>query len=72
MLGAQVVQVCIEVMLHGFDIVTRIQRELTEFISWHGFSGTADFIGIRRTAVSGFGNLPTDAAYQPVCFRLVP
>jgi len=65
LLGAPVVQVCTEVMLHGFGAVTRMQHELEEFMGWHGFNSTDQFIGIRRNAATRFGNLPTDAAYRP-------
>lgn len=65
LLGAPVVQVCTEVMLKGYGIVGKMMAELEEFMGWHGFRSTDDFIGLRRNAATGFGNLPTDAEYRP-------
>lgn len=65
LLGAPVVQVCTEVMLKGFGVVEKMMAELEEFMGWHGFKEADDFIGIRRNAATGFGNLPTDAEYCP-------
>ncbi len=65
LLGAPVVQVCTEVMLKGYGIVRQMLRQMEEFMCRHGFKNTDDFIGIRRNAATGFGNLPTDAGYRP-------
>lgn len=65
LLGAPVAQVCTEVMLKGYGIVGKMIEELEQFMGWHGFTSTADFIGIRRNAATGFGKLPTDAVYSP-------
>ncbi len=66
LLGAPVVQVCTEVMLKGFGVVAKMKEELAEFMGWHGFTSTDDFIGIRRNAATRFGELPTTSAYHPV------
>ena len=53
LLGAPLVQVGTEAMLRGFGLVDRLQREMREFMAWHGFTTPADFIGrCRNTAVS--------------------
>jgi dihydroorotate dehydrogenase (subfamily 1) family protein len=43
LLGAPVVQMATEVMLHGFGIIDRMQQELREFMGWHGFTAPVDF-----------------------------
>ncbi len=48
-LGAPVVQAATAVMLRGFGIVGQMERELRQFMEWHGFTRPADFIGICRT-----------------------
>ena len=65
LLGAPVVQVCTEVMLKGFGVVAKMKEELAEFMGWHGFTSTDDFIGIRRNAATSFGKLPTASKYHP-------
>ena len=67
--GAPVVQVCTEVMLHGLGVVTRMQEELREFMGWHGFASATDFIGHCRESVVPFGSLAQDF---PVTARLDP
>ncbi len=57
LLGAPVVQVCTAVMLRGFDVVRRMQAQLLEFMSWHGFSQTADFVGRCRELIAPFSGL---------------
>ena len=62
LLGAPVVQVGTEVMLRGFGIVDKMQQELREFMAWHGFASTADFIGRCRDKATSFGELSGDHA----------
>ncbi len=65
LLGAPLVQVGTEVMLRGFGLVDGMQQELREFMGWHGFTKTADFIGLRRNSTTSFGELSTGHGYRP-------
>jgi dihydropyrimidine dehydrogenase (NAD+) subunit PreA len=65
LLGAPVAQVCTEVMLRGFDVIGRMKEELQEFMSWHGFSRTDDFIGLCRDRVTAFSALDQEFRVMP-------
>lgn len=64
-LGAPVVQAATAVMLRGFGIVGQMERELRQFMEWHGFTRPADFIGICRNRATSFSALPADHAVRP-------
>ncbi|XP_074588287.1 dihydropyrimidine dehydrogenase (NADP(+)), chloroplastic [Curcuma longa] len=46
LLGANTVQVCTGVMMHGYGIVKKLCAELQEFMSKHNFSSIEDFRGV--------------------------
>lgn len=46
LLGANTVQVCTGVMVHGYDIVGKLCSELKDFMRMHNFSSIEDFRGI--------------------------
>ncbi len=64
LLGAPLVQVCTEVMCKGFDVVQTMKEQLKEFMAWHQFSQTKEFIGRGKTAVVPFSSLNTQARYE--------
>ncbi|EPS73024.1 hypothetical protein M569_01729, partial [Genlisea aurea] len=45
LLGANTVQVCTGVMMHGYGLVKKLSSELKEFMKKHGFSSIEDFRG---------------------------
>ncbi len=55
--GAPLVQVCTAVMLHGFAMVTRMKKELLQFMAWHQFSKPGDFIGRMNPLVRAYADL---------------
>jgi dihydropyrimidine dehydrogenase (NAD+) subunit PreA len=65
LLGAPAVQVGTQVMLRGYGIVKTMQRELQEFMAWHEFTCTADFIGLCRDKATTFSLLPFDQNCRP-------
>ena len=65
LIGAPLVQVCTEVMLHGFAVVEKMQDELKEFMGWHGFSDTGQFTGLCRERVTSFSGLDTSFTVLP-------
>lgn len=65
LLGAPVVQMATEVMLHGFGIIDRMQQELREFMTWHGFTAPVDFIGLCRDSATSFKKLPAGTMVSP-------
>ncbi|MFA7002053.1 MAG: NAD-dependent dihydropyrimidine dehydrogenase subunit PreA, partial [Candidatus Omnitrophota bacterium] len=64
--GAPVVQVGTEVMLRGYGIIRQMRDELCEFMEWHHFAQTSDFIGRCKNSVVAFSGLDTEADYQAV------
>ncbi len=62
LLGAPIVQVCTEVMLEGYSVVSKIKTELTEFMGWHGFSTIGDFLGLGNERIRKFAELDRDYA----------
>ncbi|KAG6518506.1 dihydropyrimidine dehydrogenase (NADP(+)), chloroplastic-like [Zingiber officinale] len=46
LLGANTVQVCTGVMMHGYGVVKKLCAELQEFMSKHNFSSIEDFRGV--------------------------
>jgi dihydropyrimidine dehydrogenase (NAD+) subunit PreA len=58
LLGAPLVQLATEVMLHGFGMVNKMQLELREFMEWHQFDCPDDFIGHCLEQVTDYGKLP--------------
>lgn len=59
LLGAPIVQVCTEVMLKGYGIVSKMKRELEEFMGWHGFEKIDDFIGKGLESICQYSELNT-------------
>lgn len=45
LLGANTVQVCTGVMMHGYGLVKKLNEELKEFMRMHNFSSIEDFRG---------------------------
>ena len=45
LLGAQTVQVCTGVMIHGYGLAKTLCGELAEFMDRHGFESIEDFRG---------------------------
>lgn len=45
LLGADTVQVCTGVMIHGYPVVKKLCGELQQFMSQHGFTRLSDFRG---------------------------
>lgn len=70
LLGAPAVQVCTEVMLRGFGVVMKMQQQLEEFMGWHNFSTTSDFIGLCKERVTSFGGLHIDFKAKPTLNEL--
>lgn len=68
LLGAPVTQVCTEVMLHGYDILVKMKKELSEFMGWHGFENVADFVGKGASSIKHFSELSKDF---DVKFRII-
>ena len=66
LLGAPVVQVGTEVMLRGFGLIDRMQRDMREFMAWHDFASTADFIGRCRNTAASYGSLSGDSDCRPL------
>ncbi|KAH9780617.1 Dihydropyrimidine dehydrogenase (NADP(+)) [Citrus sinensis] len=50
LLGANTVQVCTGVMMHGYGLVKRLCEELKDFMKMHNFSSIEDFRGISKDA----------------------
>ena len=65
LLGAHAVQVCTAVMLNGYDIVSGMIDDLSEFMAWHEFESPRDFIGTCNDMVVSYGDLERDPDYQP-------
>jgi NAD-dependent dihydropyrimidine dehydrogenase PreA subunit len=65
LLGAPLVQVGTEAMLRGFGLVDRMQQELREFMGWHGFTSTSDFIGRCRDKATSFEKLSDNNDCRP-------
>ena len=64
LLGAPLVQVCTEVMLRGYNVVTRMKEDIATFMGWHGFTRTSDFIGRCRDQITTFSRLSHDHSYR--------
>jgi len=60
LIGAPIIQVCTAVMLEGYAIIARLNRELKEFMGWHGFSSIGDFMGAGQKMIRPFSDLNTD------------
>ncbi|MCK6476594.1 MAG: NAD-dependent dihydropyrimidine dehydrogenase subunit PreA [Phycisphaerales bacterium] len=45
LLGANTVQVCTGVMIHGYSLIHRLRRELSAFMDTHGFTSVDEFRG---------------------------
>ncbi len=57
LMGAPLVQVCTAVMLGGYSIIARMQKELTEFMKLHHFAAVQDFIGVGNSKVRPYSSL---------------
>ncbi len=57
LIGAPIVQVCTAVMLKGYSIVSKMQKELMEFMEWHSFSTVKDFLYIGNKLIRKFSEL---------------
>ncbi len=66
LLGSPLVQIGTEVMLHGFGVVRKMQRELQEFMDWHEFKAVSDFVGLCRNKVTSFAALSNDRQSRPI------
>jgi dihydropyrimidine dehydrogenase (NAD+) subunit PreA len=62
LLGAPLVQVCTAVMVEGVGIVERMEKELGEFMGWHGFDTISQFLGKVEPQVGTFADL--DPGYR--------
>ena len=62
LIGAPIVQVCTEVMLKGYDIVTRMTQDLMSFMEEHQFKNIEDFLGFSNENIRLFSEL--DAGYR--------
>ncbi|MBU6430331.1 MAG: NAD-dependent dihydropyrimidine dehydrogenase subunit PreA, partial [Cyanobacteria bacterium REEB65] len=61
--GATTLQVCTEVMLRGFGIITPMTRGLERYLSEHGFGSIADMIGLAVPKITDHSKL--DFSYKP-------
>ena len=66
LVGAPIVQVCTAVMLHGYAIVSNMQKALARFMEWHHFSSVRDFCGLGSGRVRPFSDL--DQSYTVKAF----
>lgn len=57
LMGASAVQVCTGVMLKGYSLVSKMKKELMEFMSWHNFSEVKDFLGMGNKRICRFSEL---------------
>jgi dihydropyrimidine dehydrogenase (NAD+) subunit PreA len=57
LIGAPIVQVCTAVMLKGYSVVSKMQKQLEEFMGWHDFSAVEDFLGLGSKRVRQFSEL---------------
>ncbi len=64
LLGATSVQVCTEVMLHGYRVVEDMLTGLNNYMDKHGFKTLNDFVGKAVPSYSEWGNL--DMNYETV------
>jgi len=62
LVGAPIVQVCTEVMLRGYALVTRLIHDLTSFMEEHRFSSIDEFLGHSNETIGLFSEL--DAEYR--------
>jgi len=60
--GAPLVQVCTAVMLHGYGVLLKMQKELIRFMEGHNFSSIKDFCGSGNRFVRPFSEL--DQSYN--------
>jgi dihydropyrimidine dehydrogenase (NAD+) subunit PreA len=60
LIGAPIVQVCTEVMLKGYAIVTRMLDDLRSFMEDHRFSKIEDFIGLSNKNIRHFSELDNE------------
>lgn len=51
LLGANTVQVCTGVMMHGYGLVKQLCTELKDFMKTHNFSKVEDFRGYKKLIV---------------------
>ena len=64
MLGAPLVQICTEVMLKGYSIIKKLNSQLLEFMDYHKFNSTTDFIGLGNKKIIQYSDLPRDNFYS--------
>jgi dihydropyrimidine dehydrogenase (NAD+) subunit PreA len=57
LLGAPVVQVCTEVMLAGYGVVTKMVDQLKEFMAWHNFETINEFLGMGNSTIRPYSEL---------------
>lgn len=57
LLGASTVQICTEVMHHGFRIIEDLTEGLTHWMEAKGFAAIEDFRGKSLSRITQFGNL---------------
>ncbi len=60
LLGSPVVQLATAVMFEGIKIIRKLENELKEFMSWHGFLKIEDFLGIGNKKICCYDDLDID------------
>ncbi len=65
LLGAPVVQVCTEVMLKGYSIISKMKKEVSRFMEWHGYSSIKEFIGLGTGLTTQYSELDQDFKVTP-------
>jgi len=63
LVGARTLQVCTEVMHHGFGIVGPMKRGLERYMEEHGFSSLEEMIGLTVPKITDHSKLPL--GYKP-------
>jgi dihydropyrimidine dehydrogenase (NAD+) subunit PreA len=66
LLGAPVCQVCTAVMVKGYGIIKGMQKDLSEFMEWHGFEHTEAFIGRCKDQIVPFSSLSRENGFAAV------
>ena len=66
LLGASLVQVCTAVMFGGYGILTKMSKQVEEFMEWHGFSTVGDFIGRGGKLIRKHSELNREFTVQPL------
>jgi dihydropyrimidine dehydrogenase (NADP+) len=70
LLGADTVQVCTGVMMHGYGLVKKLSAELKDFMKAHNFSSIDDFRGCALLFRTNFMNKTTSGIWKFTRFHV--